>query len=259
MPILRQQNPNIQFQERNNLDFPLHLHNVLEVALIREGSATAICGSTRYALKPGDVFISFPNQPHGYEDSVSILSDVLIVPLQPFLSPWRSILTQKLPIFPVLSRTQWENTSIPALLELLRRDRRTLSQPVLQGYAMVIAGTLLPLLPLTEQPAEGRDMLRTLLLYISEHYREPITRKDIAEGVGYNESYISHAFSENFSTTLMDYVNSLRLNDAKSLLKDTDLPVSSICMQLGFGSLRSFNRLFVQQEGCSPTAYRRRK
>lgn len=258
MPILRQQNPNIQLQERYTLNFPLHLHNVLEMVFIRQGTATAVCGGSRYALKPGDVFIAFPNQPHGYEDSVSILSDVLIVPLQPFLSPWRSILTQKLPVFPVLSREQWESTSIPTLLELLRPDRKTLSQPVLQGYAMVIAGTLLPLLSLIEQPAEGRDMLRSLLLYISEHYREPITRKDIAEGVGYNESYISHAFSENFSTTLMDYVNSLRLNDAKSLLKDTDLPVSSICMQLGFGSLRSFNRLFAQQEGCSPTAYRKR-
>ncbi len=259
MPLFRQQDPNIRFQKRTSLDFPVHIHDVLEVVFLREGSATAICGNNRYPLKPGDVFIAFPNQPHGYESSQNIESDVLIVPLQPFLAPWRSVLTQKLPDAPVLSQTQWESTNLAPLLDILRPECKCIPQPVLQGYAMVIAGKLLPLLKLTEQTPEGGDVLHALLLYIGEHYHEPITRKDIAEGVGYNESYISHVFSHNFSVTLMDYINSLRLEDAKTLLSDTDLPISDICLQLGFGSLRSFNRLFFQKEGCSPTAYRKKR
>ena len=259
MRLIRQQNPNIIFHKRSTLDFPLHLHNVLEIVFLRQGSATAVCGGNRYELTPGDVFVAFPNQPHGYENSRDVESDVLIIPLQPFLSPWRSMLTQKIPASPVLPCGQWEDTGIPALLDLLRPEYKAVSQPVLQGYAMIVAGKLLPLLKLTDQSAEGGDMLRALLLYISEHYHEPITRKDIAQGMGYNESYLSHVFSENLQATMMDYVNSLRLKDAKMLLMETDLPVSDICLQLGFGSLRTFNRLFTKAENMSPREYRKRR
>ena len=259
MRLLRQQDPNIIFHKRTTLDFALHLHNVLELVFLRGGSATAICGGDRYALKAGDVFVAFPNQPHGYEQSRDVESDVLIIPMQPSLSPWRSILTQKIPVFPVLHRAQWEGTGIEALMDLLRPEYKMVSQPVLQGYAMVVAGKLLPLLELTDQSAGGGDLLRTLLLYISEHYREPITRRDIALGMGYNESYLSHIFSENLDVTMMDYVNSLRLKDAKMLLMETDLPVSDICLQLGFGSLRTFNRLFANAENMTPREYRKRR
>ncbi|MBR4863135.1 MAG: helix-turn-helix domain-containing protein [Oscillospiraceae bacterium] len=258
MRLIRQQNPNIIFHKRSTLDFALHLHNVLEIVFLRQGSATAVCGGNRYELTPGDVFVAFPNQPHGYENSRDVESDVLIIPLQPFLSPWRSMLTQKMPISPVLSRGQWEGTGLAVLMDLLRPERKTVSQPVLQGYAMVVAGKLLPLLPLTDQSAEDSDLLHALLLYISEHYHEPINRKDIAQGMGYNESYLSHVFSENLQATMMDYVNSLRLKDAKMLLLDTDLPVSDISLQLGFGSLRTFNRLFTKAENMSPREYRKR-
>ncbi len=258
MELIRQQNPNIVFQSRSTLDFALHVHNVLELAFVREGSATAICGSSRYPLTPGDVFVAFPNQPHGYEGSKNIQSDVLIIPLHPFLAPWRSLLTKKLPSQPVLASAQWEGSGIPQLLALLRPEYKLLPQPVLQGYAMVVTGKLLPLLTLTDQVAEGGDMLRSLLQYIGEHYCEPITRKEIAQALGYNESYISHVFSENFHTTLMDYVNALRIKDAKALLTDTDLPISAIYSQSGFGSLRSFNRRFLTEENMTPTEYRRK-
>lgn len=253
--LLHQDNPFIQFQERSTLDFPMHLHDVLEVVFLHRGSSTVICGNRRYDLGPGDVFVSFPNQPHGYENSREVLSDVLIVPAA-FLTPWRSQISQQIPAHPVLPAQSWEDTGIPSLLDMIRPERKLLTQPILQGYAMVIVGKLLPLLRLMPQPDQGGDTLHRLLRYVNQHYREPLTRSEIARAVGYNESYISHLFAQGLGTTLKDYITSLRLKDARQLLTQTDMTVSQISLLLGFGSIRSFNRAFAQEFHRSPSAYR---
>lgn len=257
MKLLHQENPDIRFQSRDTLDFSLHLHDVIEIVFLHAGTATAICGSRRFALGPGDAFISFPNQPHGYENSRGVDGDVLIVPA-PFLVPWRNQIAQRVPEDPVIPLDRWEHTGIKTLLDMARPERRIMSAPVLQGYATLIVGKLLPCLTLVSQPDNGNDSLHRLLLYINENYREPLTRSEIARAVGYNESYISHLFAEGLGTTLKDYITSLRLKDARVLLTDTDMTVSQISISLGFGSIRSFNRTFLNQFGISPITYRQK-
>lgn len=257
MKLLHQENPNILFHVRDTLDFSLHMHDVMEIVFLHTGTSTAICENRRFPLAPGDVFVSFPNQPHGYEDSRDVDCDVLIVPANPFLAPWRQQVAHKSPADPVLKKGTWEHTCVPVLLNMLREERQSISLPVLQGFAMVIVGKILPCLHLVKQPDSGKGSLHRLLLYINAHYREPLSREDIARAVGYNESYISHVFADNLGTTLKDYITSLRLKDAKILLTDTDMTVSQICLALGFGSIRSFNRTFLREVGRSPSQWRR--
>ena len=254
MKLLYQENNTIRFHVRDTLDFPLHLHNVLEIAFLRAGSATAVCGTERFMLEAGDVFLAFPNQVHGYESSRNVLSDVLIIPAQPFLNYLRNRLL-KVPQTPVLKKGQWEHTGIASLLDMIRPVRHTEDESVLQGFAMVIVGKLLPLLTLTDPPANS-DAMQRLLLYLSEHYREPIGRNEIARAVGYHESYISHLFTENLNTTMKGYMTTLRLQDARDLLTNETLTVSRISILLGFGSIRSFNRAFAEHFGMTPTQYR---
>lgn len=256
MKLFHQENPNIQIQERMTLDFPQHLHDVLEIVFLHAGTAVAVAGGRRYGLEAGDVFVSFPNQPHGYENSRGAQGDVVIIPTT-FLSPWRSLVTQNIPTHPVLRKGTWEHTGIAGLLDMIRPERRQLDAPVLQGYAMVVAGKLLPLLELTEQTPENSDAMGNLMRYISQHYREPISRKELSRAAGYNESYISHLFADHLGTTLKAYITSLRLKDARQMLSDTELTVSQISLMLGFGSIRSFNRAFFREFGTSPTAYRK--
>lgn len=255
MKLLHQSTPYIQLQNRSTLDFPLHIHDVLELAFVRAGTTTAVTAAGRYFLQPGDVFVVFPDVSHGYEESRDIQSDVLIVPTQPYLSHWRATLTQKLPVQPVLKAGSWEHTGIGQVLSVYRQEYKLLSEPVKQGLSLLATGMLLPLLEL--KPRQETDStLELLLLYISEHYRENLTRTEIARAVGYNESYVSHMFSQSLGTSLTSYITSLRLKDAKALLTDTDMTVSQICMTVGFGSIRSFNRAFLKEFGICPSQYR---
>ena len=120
----------------------------------------------------------------------------------------------------------------------------------------VIFGKLLPLLVLDSARNDYGDAVRALVEYVGSHYRQPLNRTQIARALGYNESYISHLFSEALNTTAPEYINRLRIYDAQKLLLDTDRTVTQIVAELGFGSIRNFNRVFQQEAGMSPRAYR---
>jgi len=253
--LLHQGNHALTLSFRKNLDFPTHLQNAIELVVLTSGHTTALCGGQRFSVSAGDVLVVFPNQAHGFENSTAECY-VMIIPMNPYLSAYHSILDQKVPTDPVLRKGLWEHTNLLPLLEIACREWKTVSSNVRQGYILVIVDKLLSLLSLTDVPPVNADVLQSILLYLNAHYKEPLTRQEIARAVGYNESYISHIFSQTLRTTLTDYLTSLRLSDALNLLCGTNLTVSQVALYLGFGSIRSFNRAFLRKMGISPTAYR---
>lgn len=256
MKLLHQGNQKLILSYRQNFDFPMHLQNALELVWVTAGQTTVIYAGERRTLFPGDIFIAFPNQTHGYENSIAAQGYLLIVPMTPYLESFRSTLESQLPKSPVLKKEQWAHTAVGQFLEMAAKDAPNASQKVMQGYVMLILGKLLPLLSLQDSQSASSNATQALLLYINHHYTEPLTRQDIARAIGYHESYISHIFSDVLHTTLTDYITTLRLDDARRLLTDTRLTVSQIALSLGFGSIRTFNRVFLRQTGATPTAYR---
>lgn len=243
------------YTRQNNLDFVPHLHNAMELVYVKHGTSTALCDGGAYPLSSGDLFVSFPNRIHGYEGSRACSAVVFVIPVVPYLAPIRSTLEQKLPVSPVLPQGSWEHTGIRELLDMALRDKDS-SSAVLQGYALVTVSKLLELLTLKDATDTGDSALFTVLTYLNDHYTQPLSRTSIAAATGYNESYISHLFADCLHTTLTNYLASLRMDDALHLLSGTALPISQIALSLGFGSIRSFNRVFLDRMGRSPAAYR---
>lgn len=246
-------------QHLRQLDFPPHMHNAAEICFMLEGRCEIIHGNQRSVLSGGDIFFSFPNQIHGYEHSRDYKAITLILPTKPYLEPFYKTLTEYVPEDPFLRKGQWEHTRLLELTRYAMEDEKNASEEVMQGYFLTIIGKLLSLMPLKPFRADSDNILRSILLYIHGHYREPITRTDIARAIGYNESYISHVFSDVLQTSLTDYIHSLRIYDAARMLEQTRASVTHIASYLGFGSLRNFNRVFLKQTGMTPRDYRTRK
>ena len=141
-------------------------------------------------------------------------------------------------------------------LEMEAEERLDRRSKAAYGYAVLIMTKILPLLKLQDVTSGNVSSLQSLLSYINRNYTRPLTRSEVAVAVGYNESYISHLFSDALHTTLTDYINALRMDDAFYLLSGTDLTVSRIAENLGFGSLRSFNRTFLKYAQMTPSDYR---
>lgn len=256
MKLIHQKKESSRLNRQHILDFPVHLHNAVELVLLLEGSSVVLQSDGKHPLAAGDLYLSFPMQPHGYENSQNIDAYVWIIPITPYLVPYQSLLEQKLPSKPILHRQHWETAGIGQLIDMAAADQNIASVEIMQGYIQLILGKILGLMTFTARSSTGADAMEKLLLFLNTHYQEPITRKQIAHAIGYNESYISHLFTDVFHITLTDYLTALRLEDGARFLRETDTPVSQLALSVGFGSIRSFHRAFSQKFGMSPREYR---
>ena len=90
-------------------------------------------------------------------------------------------------------------------------------------------------------------------------YSNPdLTRSELAANLATNEHYIADAIREGSDgKTFLQYVNMYRLNSATAMLSQTDDPIEQIALATGFSNRRTFNRIFFNEYGMSPTDFRR--
>lgn len=95
------------------------------------------------------------------------------------------------------------------------------------------------------------------LLERDKVYHEPAYgRAEMARELGVGEAQISRVVTAHFGDPLPRLLNARRVADAQRLLAQTNAPVQTIAGEIGFGSLASFNRVFREVAGTTPSAYR---
>jgi AraC-like DNA-binding protein len=94
------------------------------------------------------------------------------------------------------------------------------------------------------------------IAYLQAHYHEAILVEQLAALEGYTAAYYSEWFKARMGMTPKQYLHQLRIQHAKVLLQDTDLPLAEIALLVGYEHHASLTRLFKQQEGRSPQQYR---
>jgi len=73
-----------------------------------------------------------------------------------------------------------------------------------------------------------------------------------------NPSYLSYFFKEQTGENFIDYLNKVRIEKAKELLKDSSMSLSEIASQVGYSNAGYFNRIFKKIVGITPGQYRNR-
>lgn len=91
---------------------------------------------------------------------------------------------------------------------------------------------------------------------LKEKLAEPLNVPQLAKQVGLSRDYLSKLFHERFGMTIPRYLQTLRMEHAKQLLTDTDMPVKLIGARVGYPDPQHFNKRFHQSESQSPTEYR---
>jgi AraC-like DNA-binding protein len=93
--------------------------------------------------------------------------------------------------------------------------------------------------------------------YIQDNYMRSISLRELANIEGYNLTYYCEWFKSITGTTPKHHIQTLRLNQAKQLLSETDWPILHIAQQVGYEHQASLTRLFKQFGQPTPQAYRR--
>ena len=95
-----------------------------------------------------------------------------------------------------------------------------------------------------------------ILTYLQENYSEKITLDELAFIFRTNRSTLCKEFKNLTGTTIMEYLISKRIEQAKNLIITTDKTLTEIAEIEGFESIHYFTRIFKKKMGISPTEYR---
>ncbi len=255
-PVFREQKRKPYFLRTNMLDYPPHIHEDIELVYVIHGGGTVHCDGVGYRLQPGDLFIAFPQQVHHYTGWDPTGEYILLVVKPARLQHYGSIFVDGLPRQAVCSAVE---PGVPRLLEAALADyERHGDSGVMDGYLTALFGTLLRCCPVdTTRPAG--DCLSEVLTYCGQHFRESLTVERVAKALHISRSHISHTFRSRLGMSFCDYLHALRLDEAERLLTQERCSVTQVAMQAGFASLRTFNRVFRQHYGVSPTHYRQQR
>ncbi|TBL75998.1 AraC family transcriptional regulator [Paenibacillus thalictri] len=257
----------------------LHRHDFLELSLVTEGTGTELINGTPHVLKPGTLAFLLPHQLH---ELVSNPAD----PLRMYVCNFdMSLLAGEheadwggqafLSAQSTANRPYVEAS--PADLERLRGIFATLFEEYNNRNPWrnwLIKAKLIEALTLLERIREGnaeresavsttaaQDNLHAsiwpILQYVHQNYREPLSLSGLAEHFHFHPSHLSESIKQHLGQTFTAFLQELRIRHACGLLASTDLPVTSVALEVGFGSYQTFCRLFRKLKRAAPADYRK--
>ena len=109
-----------------------------------------------------------------------------------------------------------------------------------------------------EEPAFHDDTdyrIKKALRIIQQEYNSDLALEDVAERVYMAHTYFSHMFKKHIGRGFVEYLNDLRIEKAKQLLRNRQLKVSEIAVLTGFNDLNYFCRVFKKRTGFTPSVF----
>ena len=97
-------------------------------------------------------------------------------------------------------------------------------------------------------------ILERIITMLSERIYSSVSIEQISKSLNYSRTYVSTLFKKHRKTSIICYYNSLKIKEAKKLLRNNS--VSGVSLKLGFNSPYYFSKVFKKYEGISPSEYR---
>ena len=248
-----------------SFQIPVHWHDELEIIYVKSGCLTVNISGESYIGNPGmrlscrrvicisDYFtFLFPLKYISFR-SDDLLDESLLEPLSsghlmisPRIGDAASGLCEQLADI-YMEKKEGAETDIAAQI----RIKIVLLQFILEMWNKGLV---------VENDTSGRNTVeKEMVSYIQQNYTGTISLKEFGEQFHLSEKYISRYFKEHFHITLSQYVTYLRLEHAKQLLQDTDIPITEIALQSGYQNVSYFIRSFKKTYEVSPLKYRKNR
>lgn len=261
----------------DDLTYP-HWHKEIEIIYVTRGSLNLGINDVPIRMEQGEVqfinggdvhyFLASPDSERVViQFDLNLFQEVAVLGGNDY--PLRDLFTEM-----ELSSPSWPEAAaakIKALIESIYEEdtqRR-------EGYAYLIKARMFELLTVImrevpkrrirkqpkfseetlSQSRETLERLERIFSYVEQHYQEAITLSEVARYMGFSPYYFTKLFKKNTGMTFVAFLTEYRLNKAKWILLNEDLPMSAVAEAAGFGSVKTFHHLFKEATGISPLKY----
>lgn len=96
-----------------------------------------------------------------------------------------------------------------------------------------------------------------ILAYIHHNYKRNISLKECANAYHMNVSHISRMFKKYLGMSFTGYINNLKINEAKKLLKDSNLSIKEVADRVGYNNMNYFYKNFKNNTGMTPNIFKK--
>lgn len=254
-----------------SFQIPVHWHDEFEIIYVRSGFLTVSISGESYIGKTGEAFVVSPGNLHlmgaqtGTVDYYTFLFPLKYISFrtddmldEKLLEPLNS---GHLMICPRVKDTAKELCEQLIEIYEAKKDESESKIATQVRTKIILLQFILEMWKkgfVIENDTNGRNTVeKEMVSYIQQNFTGKISLREFGEQFHLSEKYISRYFKEHFHITLSQYVTYLRLEHAKQLLQDTDIPVTDVAMQSGYQNVSYFIRSFQKAYAVSPLKYRK--
>lgn len=240
--------------------FPNHFHEHYVVGFIERGRRDLTCRGRRYTTAPGDLLLFNPGDNHACEGLDGLPLDYRCINIGPetMAKAARDIFgTDGRPVFtqPVVFHCELVQDLRELHAMILRGEKGVRKEErfflLLEQLLREFAETSAP-----EQETEPRAEVRAVCDYLQAHSSEAVSLDELGKIAGLSKYHLLRAFTRETGITPYSYLETLRIDRAKALLRRGDTPAEA-ALAAGFSDQSHLTNAFKRFIGLTPGQYRR--
>lgn len=243
---------------------PTHSHGLLQIVYVFKGVGHFIANDEQVPVEPGSVIINPPYAPHAVVTEPSDPLHTFVITVCP------SILALPRQVLKTLTTTPFAmklgedpDKIVRSLIRRIQQEQRAAAAHFQTAMRLLVDQLLLSVYrwksvgdPWLVPDTTSQDEVEWIIEYLNTHYDKSVNLTHLSERTGVTSRHMRTLFKKATGTTMVRYLNRVRIEKAKELLRTTDLPVTEICYKVGYNNLSYFYRMFNDHVKAPPNAFR---
>lgn len=238
--------------KHTNVECPLHIHSKMEIILVSDGVLNMNVSGINYEISACEAIFVPPFIPHSFSSPKRNTCHVLMF-------------SEKLvpDFFEYLKYNSPETHLFKASNEVLILSERLLPDALNTVDSLIANAVLYPLIVDIKNTCTfgigqtlNDDLFIEIINYLNKHYSEIISLASVAKALGVHPVTISKKFSAEAHISFTKYLNYIRSVKAVEQLATNNQTITEIANSCGFGSIRNFNRVFLENFGIPPREFK---
>ncbi len=252
---------------------PLHWHDELQFVLVVKGCVSFTVNQSTYHIKENNgIFINssclHSAKPYNFEDSEYMCFDIApnflagaseSIIHEKYMKPF----LKSIPVITLSTLIPWQNKILHALINLFELYTKsefgfelTMYSILLNVWHLIIINTPNYITDIDTNVFAEDQRIKEILSFIHENYRQKITLDDVAKAANISRSECCRFFKRMIKLTPFEYLISYRINQSILLLRKSNLSVTEIAYEVGFGSVSYYIEKFRKHTNYTPKELR---